>query len=111
MPPPAIPSLAAQRCHFHPVREAVARCPECQRFFCRECITEHDDRLICASCLMKVAAKPKARRVRFAGAGGALACVLGIVIAWFFFYAVGKLLLRTPTQFHEGTIWERPAHE
>ena len=104
-----LPTLAAQRCHFHAGLEAVARCPECKRFFCRECITEHDDRLICAGCLQKLSVKKHSVRKRFAGLGGVLACAAGIVIAWFFFYSMGRLLLMTPTRFHEGTVWETPA--
>ena len=45
--------LAHQRCFNHATREAVARCPECHHFFCRECITEHDDRVLCTGCLKK----------------------------------------------------------
>jgi hypothetical protein len=44
-------AVAHQRCLHHHEREAVARCPECGHYFCRECITEHDERVICASCL------------------------------------------------------------
>ena len=47
-------NLAHQRCFNHAVREAVARCPECGQCFCRECITEHDDRVVCAACLKKL---------------------------------------------------------
>ena len=108
MTPAGPPSLAMQRCHYHTEREAVARCPECRRFYCRECITEHDDRVICASCLRKIAAIARIRRGQFAGVG-VLACVAGIIIAWFFFYSMGRLLLLTPTRFHEGTVWERTA--
>jgi hypothetical protein len=59
-------ALARQRCLHHSSREAIARCLDCRQFFCRECITEHDERLVCASCLKKVAqaaAKPARRRV------------------------------------------------
>ena len=104
-------SLAVQRCHYHADREAVARCPECRRFFCRECITEHDDRVICASCLQKISVKTRARKGRFAGVGRILACAMGIVLAWFFFYSMGRLLLLTPTTLHEGTIWQRAAED
>jgi len=99
-------SLAMQRCHFHVEREAVARCPECKRFFCRECITEHEDRLICASCLQKISVKTRARGLRFAAVREAMLCFVGIVMAWVFFYALGRVLLLTPTKFHEGTVWE-----
>ncbi len=58
--------LWTQRCQFHALREAVARCPECQRYFCRECVTEHDERLLCASCLRKLLERssPDKRRGR-----------------------------------------------
>jgi hypothetical protein len=104
-------SLAMQRCHFHVEREAVARCPECKRFFCRECITEHDDRLICASCLQKLAVKKTGRAGRFAIVGEAFVCAAGILVAWFFFYCAGQLLLMTPTRFHEGSVWEKTMEE
>ena len=47
-------AVALQRCLHHGEREAIARCPECGSFFCRECITEHDERVLCASCLAKI---------------------------------------------------------
>ncbi|MCI0613826.1 rhomboid family protein, partial [bacterium] len=40
--------ISKQRCFFHSQREAVVRCPECGRYYCRECVTEHLDRLLCA---------------------------------------------------------------
>ncbi|HWB59983.1 MAG TPA: rhomboid family protein [Chthoniobacteraceae bacterium] len=108
----AIPStLAAQRCHFHIGREAVARCPECKRFFCRECITEHDDRLICASCLQKLAVKKSGVRGKFGAVGGVFLCVLGILVAWVFFYSMGQLVLMLPSNFHEGTVWHAEGGE
>ena len=55
-------ALLANRCLHHPVREAVARCPECGQFFCRECITEHEDRVVCSSCLKRLTAKKETKR-------------------------------------------------
>ena len=43
--------LLHQRCFNHMLREAVACCPECRRYFCRECVTEHEDKVLCAACL------------------------------------------------------------
>lgn len=57
-----MPALIHQRCFNHATREAVARCPECSQFFCRECITEHDDRVICSACLKKLARVPLLKR-------------------------------------------------
>ncbi|MGB8355531.1 MAG: rhomboid family protein [Chthoniobacteraceae bacterium] len=108
MTPPPL-QLIAQRCHHHGDREAVARCPECGLFYCRECVTEHDDRVICASCLRKSSGTVKSRRQRFAWLGRLLVCGVGILVAWLFFYSMGRLLLLTPTSFHEGTLWENVA--
>ena len=99
-------ALAAQRCLHHSLREAVARCPECGQFFCRECITEHDERVVCAACLKKLAPAvgPPARR-RFhlwpvlQGTGG-------LVLAWMIFYTIGHMLLALPDSFHNGSLWE-----
>jgi len=100
-----IPNLAHQRCFNHVQREAVAKCPVCSQYFCRECITEHDDRVICAACLIKIARVPLLRRPAMASLIRCAACTLGIVAAWFFFYLIGQALLAIPTSFHEGTLW------
>ena len=101
-----MPDLASQRCLNHSFREAAARCPECGRYFCRECITEHDDRVICAACLKALALKermPAKRRINLwpaiQGAGGWL-------LAFFVFYAIGRVLLAMPDQFHDENVWK-----
>jgi uncharacterized paraquat-inducible protein A len=99
-------TLAHQRCFNHFQRESVARCPDCGRYFCRECITEHDDRVICAACLARIARAPLLRRRALADLGRAAACLLGVVVVWFFFYLVGAALLAIPTSFHEGVLWQ-----
>src|SRR5947207_406205 len=101
--------LSAQRCRNHPAREAVARCPGCSRFFCRECISEHEGRVLCASCLAAVARKNVAPRRRLARLGRVMLTGAGIVTAWIFFDLLGHILLRIPASFHEGTIWEKAA--
>ncbi len=101
----APPLLVQQRCLHHADREAVARCPECGGFFCRECVVEHDDRVVCATCLKKVARKSETKAARFAGVFRALQLALGIFTAWLFFYFAGRLLLTIPTSFHDGTLW------
>ena len=86
-------SLAQERCFTHPAREAACRCPECRRFFCRECTTEHEGRLLCSACLGRlsvVAAKP-----RKIGVARQLALGLSaLVLAWLFFYGAGQLLIQ-----------------
>lgn len=101
--------LALQRCWNHSSREAVARCPECARFFCRECVVEHADRIICSGCLARVqtaAAKPK-RRLNFAPLLRLVAATAGIVFAWILFFSIGRALLSVPDQFHAETMWKR----
>jgi len=99
-------SLSDQRCFNHAFREAVARCPSCRSFFCRECITEHDDRIICAECLRKIAAAPQKKAQSFPGLMRAAQFLLGLLAAWFFFYLLGESLLSLPNSFHEGTLWK-----
>jgi len=101
-----MPALASQRCLHHAGREAIARCLECGEFFCRECITEHEERVICASCLKKVAhatAEPVRRRLNLwpvlQGTGG-------LVLTCFVFYTIGRMLLALPDSFHDGALWE-----
>ena len=101
--------LALQRCWNHPSREAVARCPECGNFFCRECVVEHADRIICSGCLARLqaaAAKPK-RRVSLAPLLRLAAALAGIVLAWILFFSAGRLLLGMPDSFHDDAMWKR----
>src|SRR6266436_4142323 len=99
--------LAYQRCFNHAQREAIARCPECGRFFCRECITEHDDRVVCSSCLKRLTAKTETRRRDFGPVWRAFAAALGVLVAWLFFFVVGRILVNIPASVHEGTIFEK----
>ena len=104
-------TLAHQRCFHHALREAAVRCPECQRFFCRECVTEHDDRLLCASCLKKKAGPTERRQRRLQAIIMAGQFVCGLLVAWIFFYFVGRALLTVPASVHEGTVWQGSATE
>src|SRR5947208_2495584 len=104
-PAPTARSLSQQRCFNHYQREAVARCLECRQFFCRECIAEHDDRIVCAACLAKLARRPQSRRRALAGVFRLGQCLLGFMALWFFFYLAGEGLLQIPASFHEGTVW------
>lgn len=98
-------ALIHQRCFHHSLREAVARCPECRQFYCRECITEHDDRVICASCLRQLAVPAKGGGKSLAWLAPSLQCAAGLVLLWVIFYFLGAALLSIPSSFHEGTVW------
>jgi hypothetical protein len=82
-----------QRCWNHELREAACRCPRCGRRFCRECVTEHDSRLLCAACLRDTAREASARRGRLrrlASVGMALA---GVVLAWAMVFGAAQGLI------------------
>jgi hypothetical protein len=97
--------LATQRCFHHAGREAAARCTGCGRYYCRECVSEHDARVLCATCLRKLTERPASERRGYANALRGLGGVMGLLVAWFFFYLIGVGLLNLPTSFHEGTLW------
>ena len=99
---------ARQHCFQHPEREAIARCMECRESFCRECITEHGERLICAACLGKLAGAVKAHAGRWRELAGALlTTLLGIGCTWSVFYGLGRLLLMIPSTWHDRNLWGR----
>jgi hypothetical protein len=98
--------MIQQRCFHHEFREAASRCPICLRYFCRECVTEHEDRVLCADCLKKIVARdtivPSGLRRALRG----LLPIAGLLMAWLFFYALGRTLLWIPAAVHDGTVWE-----
>jgi len=98
-------SLTHQRCFNHAGREAAARCPECGRFFCRECVTEHDDRVLCAACVKKLAGVPLTQRRAFVFVARALQLGVSVVIVWTCFHLLGRALVAMPGKFHDGAMW------
>jgi len=104
---PPVKNIAQQRCYHHSAREAVARCPACGRYFCRECISEHEDRVLCAGCLAKLLQPRLARKYRLGGALQIVRMAVSLLMLWTAFYLLGQVLLTTPTSFHEGTIWQK----
>ncbi len=98
--------LAHQRCFNHAEREAAARCPECRRFFCRECVTEHEGRVLCASCLTQESGAQTNRRRGLRTILRATQFAVGFLVLWFAFYLLGRGLLAIPTEFHDGTLWQ-----
>ncbi|MCP4746703.1 MAG: rhomboid family protein [Desulfobacteraceae bacterium] len=98
----------SNHCYNHRSRQAVARCPECGNFYCRECVTEHDERMLCSNCLAKISPK------RSAGSGNWLAYAVvflqgcsGWLVLSYTFYLIARALLAIPDDFHEGTIWRQ----
>ena len=93
--------LTSRRCQIHAGREAAARCPACARYFCRECVTEHEDRALCAECLGTRTVRPAggsrwARRFVLRPA----AVLLAIAVAWLYFLLIGWATMEIPGRFH-----------
>jgi hypothetical protein len=99
-------NIARERCSNHASREAVARCPECGRTFCRECVSEHDGRVICAFCLKRLSTN-SVRRYRLARLVPLIQVLMGVLLLWTSFYLLGKALLTIPSSFHEMAIGQQ----
>ena len=92
-----------QRCWNHEAREAVCLCPQCGRSFCRECVSEHDFRLLCAACLRSIRrAPPPAPKRRLGVAALALA---GFFLGWLLFFIGGEAVMTLSTRM-EQTSWQ-----
>ena len=80
----------------------MVKCPSCGGYFCRECVSEHEDRFLCASCLAREAAGDETARpappVRLAGV---LRLAAALALLWLVFFAVGQAVLHVPDVFHE----------
>jgi|SRR5271157_866614 len=93
------------RCWNHEAREAVCQCPQCGRSFCRECVTEHESRLLCAACLRHAAQAAAAGRGRLRRIFPAALTLAGMVLAWAVFFAAAEGLV-TVTERAELMTWQ-----
>ena len=102
-------AISHERCFNHALREAAARCPQCRRYFCRECVTEHDDRVLCTSCLKQSTRLPLRKGKQMARLIKVICCIAGLLMAWFFFFLMGDMFTSLPSQFHKAGLWNAPA--
>src|ERR1700678_3028393 len=82
-----------QRCWNHDAREAACRCPGCGRSYCRECVSEHEGRLLCAACLTAVTARREPATGGFGKLAPAGMIATGILLAWLIYWAAGASLI------------------
>jgi hypothetical protein len=99
--------IVSRKCTNHWMREAAARCPECKRYFCRECVTEHEGRVLCAACIGREEDRSEHRHVFTASALRLIQGTAGFLVLWIMFYYLGRILLLIPASFHEGTLWQK----
>jgi hypothetical protein len=98
-------ALLQQRCWNHDAREAVCRCPSCGRSFCRECVTEHESRLLCAACLRNTARVDRAHAALLRRFAPALMTAAGVILAWAIFFGAAESIV-TITERSERMAWE-----
>jgi hypothetical protein len=98
-------ALSSQRCFHHDTRETAARCTRCTRYFCRECVVEYDNRLVCAACLQSISAAGESTVSGFVGLSPWLAAVAGFAFVWLLFYCLGLFLLMLPSSFGDASVW------
>lgn len=100
-------SIAQVRCFKHVSREAAAKCPACSKFYCRECVTEHEGRVLCVSCL-SAQLEPEVKHS--SGWFRSMSLSVFSFVAYFFtayvFYLIGRFLLRIPSDFHSGIFFD-----
>lgn len=94
--------IAQLRCFNHEGREAVARCPQCGRTFCRECITEYKERILCAQCLAALSPKAQGRKTPASAILRGAWLLVSFLFLWAFYYYLGKALLLLPSAFHKA---------
>jgi hypothetical protein len=100
-----------QRCFVHPLREAVSLCLECRRAFCRECVVDHDGRLICAACLARLNAPAAGRRGALRRLSSAVGVAFAILLCWILFYMFGRMLMLAEPAHHGFDDTELEQHQ
>lgn len=96
--------MDAARCCLHAERSAAAVCKGCSRAFCRECVTEHDYRFLCKSCLEASASTAGRRAPVWVWLGRPAAAFGAFLIAYLTFYAAGKIVSLIPPEYHLGKL-------
>ena len=91
-------SLAQERCFRHDLREAAGRCPSCRRYYCRECLTEHDHQLLCVTCLAQLSSGP-AISARRPWRWDYTYPLIGLLLTFTLFYWLGQTLILATTDF------------
>ena len=98
-------SIADKRCFNHPDREVAIRCPECGRFYCRECTSEYLDRFLCKTCLDSLDTVIEKQRTSFWRLIKPwVGFISGFFLSWLLFYGLAQIIYTIPAYFHSGII-------
>lgn len=98
-------NVAQQHCWNHAVRGAVCRCPVCHRPFCRECVSEHEARLLCAICIQaSVAGSDRGRSRRGSPLLFTAMALASTLLAWAIFFSLGQIIMES-VSLAEHSAW------
>ena len=99
-------SISRSRCYNHPTREAVALCTVTGKPYCRECIVEHEGKMVAAHVVADLLAEPEQTSdSRWKRGRQWLVSGISLLVLWYGFFLLGRLLLSIPSRFHEGNFW------
>lgn len=101
------PAILHRDCQNHRGREAAAFCADCRKPFCRECVIEHEDQVLCALCVSSRAPDKPAKKFSVLQAFIPLASLISFFLLWLLFYGLAYLLILIPATFHDGLFWNR----
>ena len=88
-----MPALDSQLCWNHENREAVCRFLGCRRSFCRECVTEHNGRLLCASCFAAAIPAAKSRSGSLRKLATPLLLASALLLGWLVYWGFGEVVI------------------
>ena len=94
--------IGQRRCFHHAGREAVGRCTVCRRDFCAECVTDHEDRLVCARCLAGLAVTRSGAGGRLRRMGAVLSTAALMLAGWCLFFLLLRAIAALPVAVHEA---------
>lgn len=98
--------LQREKCWNHASREAACRCPLCNRSYCRECVTEHENRFLCAACL-RTRSGASARRREFHLPWTSVAVLSSFLLVWLLFFVTSQIL-SFGSDHATRAVWQAP---
>lgn len=101
--------IGQRRCFHHAGREAVGRCTVCRRDFCAECVTDHDDRLVCSRCLDELAVIRPGSGGGLRRMGAILSTAALLLACWCLFFFLLRGIAALPVAVHEAGSRPEPA--
>ncbi len=95
------------KCSNHIEREAVARCPRCKKDYCRECVTEYKEEMLCINCLSLIPDKKKSKSSFLGSLFLLFLFAISFLITTSIFYLIGEMFSGADTFHNQKSLeWE-----